>query len=159
MRSTRIIRSLASGAIILMASVAGTAALAHTGLKTSLPANGAVVTIAPAELHLEFNGPVQLLKVEVLHMGEHAMDIGFKPIADAKASFVLPLPSLPASNYTVNWSAIGADGHTVGNSFGFIVDPSGSASAGMNHGDGGDHHHDGNHDQHHEQNHGDAAGH
>ena len=35
----------------------------------------------------------------------------------------LNLSGMLAGNYTVNWAAIGADGHTVSNSFSFTVDP------------------------------------
>ena len=119
---------------IVMISLASALALttanlyAHTALKASLPAAGAVVNMAPAELKLTFTEPVRLVKVEILHMGQHALDTGFKPTTEAKAEFVIGMPSLSPAGYTVNWSAIGDDGHTVSNSFAFTLDPDAPAA-------------------------------
>ncbi|MEX2130882.1 MAG: copper resistance protein CopC [Pseudohongiellaceae bacterium] len=109
--------------------------MAHTALKESSPADTAVINVAPTELKLVFTAAVSLVKMEVLHLGQHAMETGFKPIAEASTEFVLPLPPLAPAAYTVNWSAIGPDGHTVSNSFAFTVDP----AAVMQHGEGHQH--------------------
>ena len=109
--------------------------MAHTALKESSPANTAVVTVAPTELKLVFTAAVSLVKMDVLHMGQHAMETGFRPIVEARTEFVLPLPPLAPAAYTINWSAIGPDGHTVSDSFSFTVDP----AAAMQHGEGHQH--------------------
>jgi methionine-rich copper-binding protein CopC len=43
--------------------------------------------------------------------------------------FSVATPSLTAGSYTVNWAVIGADGHTVTNSFSFSVDPAAVAAS------------------------------
>ena len=39
------------------------------------------------------------------------------------ASFRLETPGMHPGAFTVNWAVIGADGHTVTNSYSFTVDP------------------------------------
>ena len=125
----------------------GTANLyAHTALKASQPAAGTVVNMAPEELKLTFTEPVRLVKVEILHMGEHALETGFKPTTEAKAEFAVAMPLLSPAGYTVNWSAIGDDGHTVSNSFAFTVDPDAPASRHDEHDHGAAHDHGADHD-------------
>lgn len=141
--------------LVLAALFAGSAA-AHTGLKESVPADQAVVNTAPAAIQLVFTAAVSLVRVELLHAGEHAMDIGFKPVATPTTEFSIPLPPLAPAAYTVNWSVIGADGHTVSNSFAFTVDPTAMAHAhGADHAHGTEHQHD---PAHHAEVHGDQAG-
>lgn len=102
---------------------------AHTALKEALPADGAVLNVAPTTLELGFSEEVQLLKVDVSAAGT-AQDIGFKPSAAAARTFSLPLPALRPAAYTVNWTILGADGHRVEGTLGFTVDPAAAAAAG-----------------------------
>ena len=111
-----------STAIALLLSLFASVASAHTALKTSTPADETTVKAAPSEISLVFNGPVRLVKLELM-AGEKAMVTSFKPGSEAIAEFVVQTPGMLAGNYTVNWAAIGADGHTVSNSFSFSVDP------------------------------------
>jgi len=97
--------------------------LAHTGLKTSAPADGAVLQAAPASIDLEFTAAVRLIKLEV-SSGGNALETAFKPAAELTAKYSIPTPGLAAGAYTVDWAVIGADGHTVTNSFSFSVAPS-----------------------------------
>lgn len=95
-------------------------AFAHTGLKSSVPANGATVEVAPASLDLEFTAAVRLIKLEVTSAGK-AVATSFKPSAESKAAFSITDLNLGAGTYSVNWAVIGADGHTVADSFSFTV--------------------------------------
>ena len=123
-------RHLACLVLLPLAALTSLPLSAHTALKASVPASGAVINHSPEELRLEFNGPVQLMKLEVLHMGEHAMELGFKPIAEARTEFVMAVPALSPASYTVNWAVIGEDGHTVSESFSFTVDPAAAVHGG-----------------------------
>lgn len=110
------------GAFLVLCLFLSSMASAHTALKESTPAADATVTESPAQINLVFNGPVRLIKLEVLAGGQ-AVPTKFAPSAEAVASFAIDTPGMMPGNYTVNWAAIGADGHTVSNSFSFIVDP------------------------------------
>ncbi len=93
---------------------------AHTGLKVSTPAHEATVQTPPAEINLEFNGPVRLVKFNLM-ADDQKVFTGFKLSADAVATFAIATPGLKAGRYTAEWAAIGEDGHTVSNSFNFVV--------------------------------------
>jgi methionine-rich copper-binding protein CopC len=102
-------------------------ALAHSALASSLPGDGQTVA-APAALLLDFNGPVSLLKLSVSGSdGEVAT--GFSAKAEAAAQFEIALPSLADGLYSVDWSILGADGHTVSKSFNFVVDATAAAAS------------------------------
>ncbi len=117
-------KSLAVLALMLVSSLA----LAHTGLKESTPADGTTVKMPPAAIDLVFTADVRLIKFE-LSSNEQVLETGFKPVADTMTRFSVATPSLTAGSYTVNWAVIGADGHTVTNSFSFSVDPAAVAAS------------------------------
>lgn len=109
-----------------MLLLSAAAAHAHTGLKSSTPADGATIKVAPSELVLVFNGPVRLLRLE-LRRGERVVPIGFRPSGEALASHAVAAPAAGAGRFTVSWAAMGADGHTLTGSFAFAVDPAAPA--------------------------------
>lgn len=121
-------------------SLLSLSAHAHTALEKATPADGAVVTAAPGHINLVFNGPVKLVKLELMGVG-HEMPTKFEPNAEPMAAFMIETPGLHPGAFTVNWAVIGADGHTVTNSYGFTVDPDAAApaggAAGAGHGGGG----------------------
>jgi copper resistance protein C len=104
--------------------------LAHTHLEAATPADGAVLKTAPASVELSFGEDVQLLKLDVAGASGEAVEIDFKPSAISSKAFVVPLPSLKPSVYTVDWTVLGADGHRLEGHFGFTVDPAAAESAG-----------------------------
>ncbi len=110
-------------ALLLLSAAA---AQAHTGLKRSTPADGATLEAAPSELVLVFNGPVRLLRLE-LRRGERAVPIGFQPVGEARASYAFAAPAAGAGRFTVEWAAMGADGHTLTGRFAFAVEPAAPA--------------------------------
>lgn len=116
-------------------SLLSLSAHAHTALEQSTPGAGAVVTAAPGHINLTFNSPVKLVKLELMGAG-HEMPTKFESNAEPKAAFMIETPGMHPGAFTVNWAAIGADGHTVTNSYGFTVDPD-AAEAAHSH-DGGD---------------------
>lgn len=101
-------------------------AQAHTALKESTPADGVTVKAAPGHIDLVFNGPVRLIKLE-LKAPDHEMPTNFQVQADPVANYRVETPNMHAGQFTVEWAAIGADGHTLTNTFSFTVDPNSSA--------------------------------
>lgn len=95
---------------------------AHTALKESTPDDEATIKAAPDHIDLVFNGPVKLVKLELMGVG-HEMPTNFEAQTDAIATYRIETPGMHPGQFTVNWAAIGADGHTITNSFSFLVDP------------------------------------
>ena len=131
-------RLLVCAALSLLLS---TTSFAHTALSASTPGDGGVVKAAPGHINLTFNGPVRLIKLELMGVG-HEMPTNFAANSEAKAEYMIETPGMHPGKFTVNWAVIGADGHTVASSYTFTVDPSATdaqvqASAGGS--AGGDH--------------------
>lgn len=108
--------------------------LAHTDLKVSAPADGAVLHAGPASVDLEFTANVRLIKLEISSNGQ-IVKTDFKPAAANASSYSVATPGLGEGSYTVNWAVIGEDGHTVTNTFAFTVNAAAAESHGAAHGD------------------------
>jgi methionine-rich copper-binding protein CopC len=98
-------------------------AFAHTALTEAMPGDGAMIKQGPAHIKLTFNGPVRLVKLELMGVG-HEMPINFESNTEAKNAFMIETPGMHPGAFTVNWAVIGEDGHTVADSYSFTVDPS-----------------------------------
>jgi len=95
-------------------ALASAAAFAHAKLQNSIPANGASVAPAPAELRLQYDEPVEVAMstVKLTGPGEAPVAID-KVVADPSddKTIVQPLPRLAAGDYRVQWTTMGHDGH------------------------------------------------
>jgi methionine-rich copper-binding protein CopC len=60
------------------------------------------------------------VKFEIERDGD-VLEVGFKPDLNAAKSFTLPTPDLGSGAFSVTFSVIGEDGHTVAGHFGFGV--------------------------------------
>ncbi|WP_181389837.1 copper resistance CopC family protein [Leucothrix pacifica] len=125
-------------------------ALAHTGIKSTYPANEQMLEAAPKQLTLNFGASVRLMKV-ILMDGEHKdLNIGFKPKAEAGTSFKIAVPEIEVGEYMVSWTTMGKDGHKMSGDFSFMVH-----GEGMSHDDGhGDDHETEQKDDHKDDDHG-----
>ena len=100
------------------------AALAHGGLRSSIPARGAHLSTAPGEIRLDFSEAAELTFTRLDLVGPDG------PVRLGKLSFVAgdrravirPVEGpLVAGQYTVTWQVAGADGHPVRGKFGFSI--------------------------------------
>jgi|TARA_B110000208_G_C11604109_1_gene371164 methionine-rich copper-binding protein CopC len=111
--------SLRAFAFIACVSLNMTAS-AHNVLKSSTPADGSTLDRSPSELALDFNGQVRLVKLS-LKRSDESIDVGFKPDLTAATSFIVPVPELASGAYSLEFSVIGEDGHTVAGHFNFGI--------------------------------------
>jgi methionine-rich copper-binding protein CopC len=122
------INTLAKSLVCLVTAVVlQLAANAHTGLRETTPENGAIIKSAPTEINLTFSADVKLIKLKLMGVG-HEMPTSFEPNTNAQASYTFATPGMHPGKFTVIWAAIGADGHTLTDSFQFEVDPTSTAS-------------------------------
>ena len=109
--------------ILVLLGIVGLSALqaqAHTYLSESIPADEAVVNVAPAEIVLGFSEAVRLTAVSIRDGGgaEHALE----PLpGETGERFVLGVSDLSPGDYVVSWRAVGADTHIVSGEFRFTV--------------------------------------
>jgi methionine-rich copper-binding protein CopC len=96
--------------------------VAHAELVNSEPAPGAQLSSSPAEIRLTFSEPVGTGRIILLSDGFDPVD-GLDVQSDEEHPEVIftTLPALAAGSYTVQWSAIGADGHEVAGSYSFAI--------------------------------------
>ena len=104
------------------------ATFAHTPLTSSVPAADATVAQASA-IEMEFNGPVRMVRLQVMQ-GEVEIPTEFAMNPEPATSFKVMAPNIPAGLFTVEWAAIGEDGHTLTDKFSFTVDPNAAEVAG-----------------------------
>ena len=99
-------------------------AAAHASLKSSSPAAGAKVEVAPKEISLTFSE-----KLEEAFSAVTVKDAAGKDVATAKAkvdaadgtTLHLEVPTLPSGAYSVQWVAVSHDGHRRTGDFKFTV--------------------------------------
>lgn len=114
---------------LLAALIVPLTAHAHTPLKSSAPAADSIVAQASA-IEVEFNGPVRLVRLQLMR-GETEIPTEFAANREPVAAYRVAAPHIPAGKITVEWAAVGADGHTLTDTFCFTVDPN-AANVGGN---------------------------
>jgi copper transport protein len=103
-------------------------AVAHASLIASTPKAGAVLSQAPATVHLTFNEPVSPLVLKIIQP-----DGSMKDIARAEVvpdGLEVPLPELDRQGaYGLSWRVVSADGHPIGGTLTFSIGVKESSTA------------------------------
>ena len=106
-----------------LALLAAAPASAHSELRRSSPAPGAVLATPPERVELLFNDRVQLTALRLYRVGAGEIALpDRRSIREAREETVR-LPPLEPGAYRLEWRAISADGHPVGGAIGFTVAP------------------------------------
>ena len=98
-------------------------AFAHSPLKATMPADGETVSGNPEMLHIIFAKPVRIIKVTLTHtMGEMTHEEKLELPSKQFEKEMLFQPEFKGpGDYTINWRALGKDGHAIKGSFKFKV--------------------------------------
>ncbi|MEE9313034.1 MAG: copper resistance CopC family protein [Rhizobiaceae bacterium] len=107
--------------LIVLASVffITTTANAHSPLKSTAPQKDAILEAAPKEIVLNFAKMVRITKVTLAKDDTEAkLELPFKKFTN---DISIPNPTTGVGSYTVNWRALGKDGHALKGSFSFTV--------------------------------------
>ncbi len=125
--------ALTAFAAMLAALVMVPAAAAHAQLIATTPANDAVVDVAPREVTLRFNEPVETAfgAVRVYDARAHRVDKGNVDRPSSREVGVGLDRHLARGTYTVTWRAVSADAHPVSGAFVFHVEEPGANPAGV----------------------------
>lgn len=111
----RILALAVAGLILGMLAVAGaTSAQAHNALRSTDPADGSTVAVAPDHVTLAFDEPGLALgtQVEVRSADGTVVSTGDPLLVDATVTQTL-VDARPAGVYTVAWRVTSADGHPI----------------------------------------------
>ncbi|MEJ1965371.1 MAG: copper resistance CopC family protein [Gammaproteobacteria bacterium] len=104
-----------------------TLADAHAHLKEAQPAEGSVVTAAPANIVLKFSEAAQITALTLQKEGEAEQKIAPLPTAPA-AQLSVPVPKLAPGKYTVNWRVVSDDKHIMAGKLHFTISAGGPAA-------------------------------
>ncbi len=107
--------------LIALTILTSSLAWAHTGLRASVPEDGAILNESPEVLNIRFREEVQLVKVALINAQGESVAFGFEVPEEKGITYNWSLPSLPAGDYRVSWTAMGGDAHNVRGEFTFIV--------------------------------------
>ncbi len=109
--------------ILVLLGIVGLSVLqaqAHTYLSESIPADEAVVNVAPGEIVLGFSEVVRLTAVSI-RSGDGA-EQALEPLpGETGERFVVSVTDLSPGDYVVSWRAVGADTHIVSGEFRFTL--------------------------------------
>ena len=97
------------------------AALAHTHLAKSDPADGSVLTQSPERVSLQFEHAVRVTELSIQKGDEksHPLLVPLPEMPDVKISAVAP--RLAPGAYLVSWRAVSSDGHVMSGKVRFTV--------------------------------------
>lgn len=117
----RLVASLAVTALALVALA--TPASAHNALRTTDPADGAIVATVPEAVTLTFDGEVLALGsvVEVANPAGDVVSAGEPAVDDNTVTQALA-GDLTAGDYTVTWRVTSGDGHPIDGTFAFTAE-------------------------------------
>lgn len=96
-------------------------AAAHSELRRSVPAAGAVLMQAPEQIELHFNERVQLTALRLYREGGEEVSLPRRAIRSATTE-IIALPPLPPGAYRAEWRIISADGHPAGSVIPFRIE-------------------------------------
>jgi copper transport protein len=123
-------RLLVRGGFVAVVVVLGVAmftpsASAHALVRSSDPADGAVLDRSPAAVTITFTEPPDptISFIHVLNASGTSVERGSsEPVPGKPLELEVPLPSLPKGVYTVTWRTVSkVDGHVTGGSFTFGI--------------------------------------
>ncbi|WP_411279555.1 copper resistance CopC/CopD family protein [Gemmatimonas sp.] len=102
-------------------------AQAHGTLKSSVPAAGAHLGVAPRELRLTFTESPELTFTTLILRRADGSAVALGPLlvaSDSRRAVIAAVQgALAAGTYTVEWKTAGADGHPVTGRFDFTIAP------------------------------------
>ncbi|WP_157598808.1 copper resistance CopC family protein [Tateyamaria omphalii] len=97
-----------------------TSAFAHSPLNATVPANEAIVAEVPSEIVLGFKGNIRLTRVAMTH-AVHEADLDLDGFSGFISEYTIPMQSMGAGTYQIEWRGLGDDGHPMSGTFSFTV--------------------------------------
>ena len=94
---------------------------AHSKQETTVPANNAVLTEAPAELVLKFDKPMRITKLALTDRSGNDYEVQRTDQMKHVLKLVAQLDSIPNGEYRVDWRGLSEDGHPMKGTFSFTV--------------------------------------
>ena len=119
---TKLFPASRRGAVLLLPLLfASLPAAAHSELRQSVPAAGAVLVHAPEQIELHFNERVQVTALRLFREAGEEVLLPRRSIRTTSRE-IIALPPLPPGAYRAEWRIISADGHPAGGVIPFQIE-------------------------------------
>ena len=105
-----------------MMIICATGAIAHSPLKSTIPANDAIISEVPSEVLLGFKGNIRLTRMTMIHADHNAIKMDISGHVGFIKDYVIPIENMGLGIYIISWRGLGADGHALNGKFSFIVE-------------------------------------
>jgi hypothetical protein len=92
-------------------------------LRAAVPAPGSTVSGSPSEIRLTFDEPLVAGSTFVVYASAFQSTPGVAPVIEGASLHAHLASPLAPGDYTVQWKAVTADGHTTEGSYRFRVQP------------------------------------
>lgn len=97
-------------------------AFGHSSALSPTPARDAVLSAAPTELRIPFDGPMRVITTTLTRDNGESFDVAAQAGRSATETLVVVPPALPDGSYTLEWRGLSEDGHTMTGELRFSVD-------------------------------------
>ena len=94
-------------------ALAAVEAGAHSDIETSVPANGAVLDGAPAEIELAFDKPVRVTRIQLTVDQGAPVDLDLGEQVSFATRIRIPLADKGSGSYRIEWRGLADDGHAM----------------------------------------------
>lgn len=108
--------------VVLLFSVIGFAAFAHSKVNSTIPENEAILAEVPEVVTLNFANRIRLIKVEMTHLDHPTVALDLGDQRSFATEFVVPVDQMGAGTYHIVWRGLGIDGHAMIGEFMFTVE-------------------------------------
>ena len=119
-RLAALLRSISPVVPMLALITAAAPAAAHSELRASIPAPGAVLDCPPDRIELQFNEGVQLTALRLHRVEGDEVELPRREIRESNVE-TIALPPLEPGDFRAEWRIISADGHPVGGTILFSI--------------------------------------
>ena len=107
--------------LAILIGIFSTPVSAHSKLASTVPADGAVVSLAPEVLSLRFAKAIRLVRVDMTHKGQPAAALDLGQQTGFVTEFSVPVPDRGDGQYLIEWRGLGVDGHAMQGTIRFQV--------------------------------------
>ncbi len=94
---------------------------AHSPITSTSPEKDALVDTTPKTVTLNFKNKFRLTRVTSTHGSHDSVYLDTSHLTDFAKTFELPLVSMGAGQYRIEWRGLGSDGHVQSGEFSFTV--------------------------------------